>query len=684
MLCLFLRRKLHRRVGAACLALLALLAATPAAARVLEMRVAAVDATVATASGVDLRLDWPDGASEGALDLRVRRLEAPDYGMRFDAVRWRCALRRDGGIWRCRGGVSAAGGGPGHELAVAFSDAGLEGEFGRGERRVQVAQSAEAPGRLEILARHIPVAWMEAYLALLWEEGSFTAGRLDGRFQVDTGDTVAGRGELTIRELAFDTPDGQFAAEGLGASARIDYRGGARARLAVEGTLEGGDFLAGGFFVTLPDTPVAVALAGAQGADAGWRFDRLHWRDGRALDVRGELALAPDYGLDALALEIDSRHLASAGPRYLESVFGLVGLAGLQLNGGAHARLEMDAEGPVAAVLRLDDVGAGHPDGRFGSDGLDGTIAWSAAGERRGRLTWRGVSIHGIPILAADLDLRSVDGTLSLAEAADIEMLGGWLHLETLAITPPLRGRDTQGAFAMHLDGIDIAQLAAWLDWPPFTGRLDGRIPGVRYADGRLDFDGNLVLQLFDGTVQISHLMMERPFGVAPTLSANIAIDGLDLSALTGVFGFGEITGALDGRINGLRMVDWSVVAFDAHLHTDDAWRGRRLVSQRAVQDITAVGGGGGLIGGLQGMALGFFDDFRYRRIGIRCRLVNTVCHMGGIAPADAGSSEDGYTIVEGAGLPRLTVIGHRRLVDWPTLLERLRVATEGDGPTID
>ena len=51
-------------------------------------------------------------------------------------------------------------------------------------------------------------------------------------------------------------------------------------------------------------------------------------------------------------------------------------------------------------------------------------------------------------------------------------------------------------------------------------------------------------MQLFDGRCDVSALSMERPFGVAPTLSADIALDDLDLLALTEVFGFGSITGA--------------------------------------------------------------------------------------------------------------------------------------------
>ena len=65
-------------------------------------------------------------------------------------------------------------------------------------------------------------------------------------------------------------------------------------------------------------------------------------------------------------------------------------------------------------------------------------------------------------------------------------------------------------------------------------------------------------------------------------------------------------------------------------------------------------------------------------RIGLACRLRDNVCAMDGV-----GSAGDGYTIVEGSGLPRIQVVGFRRRVDWPTLVARLVAATEGQAPVV-
>src|SRR5690606_16538988 len=132
----------------------------------------------------------------------------------------------------------------------------------------------------------------------------------------------------------------------------------------------------------------------------------------------------------------------------------------------------------------------------------------------------------------------------------------------SLSLQPPATGERMQMRFGLTLEQLDISRIAEALDWPAFQGSLSGTIPDARYVDDRLEFDGGLSMQLFQGRVDISHLSLERPFGSAPSLSADIALDDLDLYALTEVFGFGSIQGRLDGRIDNLRLVGWRATAF--------------------------------------------------------------------------------------------------------------------------
>ncbi|MDE2316469.1 MAG: hypothetical protein KGK06_08695, partial [Xanthomonadaceae bacterium] len=211
------------------------------------------------------------------------------------------------------------------------------------------------------------------------------------------------------------------------------------------------------------------------------------------------------------------------------------------------------------------------------------------------------------------------------------------------------------------------------LGWPSFPGTLGGAIPSLRWVGNRMELDGGLSVNVFNGFVDVTRLSLQQPFGDAPILSGDISLKQLDLGALTSVFDFGSITGRLDGSIDNLSLVNWSPVAFDASLLANGGGR----ISQRAVNNLTTVGGGG-IAGGLQGAMLKLFKTFGYKRIGLNCTLRGAVCQMGGL-----GSEDGGYTIVEGSGLPHLQVIGHQTRVDWPTLVRRLREAVNGRAPVV-
>ncbi|MEO7258008.1 MAG: hypothetical protein ABIW35_00375, partial [Luteimonas sp.] len=380
-----------------------------------------------------------------------------------------------------------------------------------------------------------------------------------------------------------------------------------------------------------------------------------------------------DASLRALDLHLSSDDVSPLRERYLSGWLGLVGMADLELAGAFDADLRVEDGRLQRASANLREVDLRDPQGRFRFDGLSGTPRFSAGAPVSGELHWRGGQLYGLGFAAASLPIDSRDGALTLRDAVAVPMLGGNLRFDGVAIRPRSGDAGADIRFGLTLDGLDIGKLSQALGWPAFRGVLSGRIPNARYANERLDFDGGLSMRLFDGSVEVSQLSMERPFGVAPSLSADLVIDDLDLLALTEVFGFGSITGRLDGRIDDLRLVDWRATAFDAELHTDRKRGVRQRISQRAVQNISSVGDAS-FVNTLQGRLIGLFDDFGYSRIGIACRLANEVCEMGGLR--SAGNT---FTIVDGAGLPRLTVIGHNRLVDWPTLVERLVAVGKGD-----
>jgi hypothetical protein len=77
---------------------------------------------------------------------------------------------------------------------------------------------------------------------------------------------------------------------------------------------------------------------------------------------------------------------------------------------------------------------------------------------------------------------------------------------------------------------------------------------------------------------------------------------------------------------------------------------------------------------GLSAGVLSIFESFSYRRIELEIELDGNRAELGGLA-----REEGGYYLVQGAGLPRIDVIGRNRSVAWKDLLERLQqIRVEG------
>jgi hypothetical protein len=257
--------------------------------------------------------------------------------------------------------------------------------------------------------------------------------------------------------------------------------------------------------------------------------------------------------------------------------------------------------------------------------------------------------------LAQPLELPVLDGTLGIDD----------FQLE-FAEDAPLRWQ-VNGL----LEPVSLSQLSLALGWPELAGKLSGVIPNVRYNDGNLVVGGILLIRVFDGEVTLRNLTLEKPFGLVPRLQVDARADNIDLETLTRTFSFGKIEGRLNGRIEGLEMTSWRPVAFDAEFATPANDRSRHRISQRAVDNISSIGGAG-VGGALSRSFLRFFEDFPYDRLGIRCRLENGICDMGGIEPA-----AEGYYLVKGRFIPpRLDVIGFADRVNWDTLIAQIMAVT--------
>ncbi|MCA1805062.1 MAG: hypothetical protein LC646_06950, partial [Xanthomonadaceae bacterium] len=343
-----------------------------------------------------------------------------------------------------------------------------------------------------------------------------------------------------------------------------------------------------------------------------------------------------------------------------------------ELMGGLHYQ-----DGGIRQLrLELQDLSVDDPRDRFQVEGLAGRFDWADDDQKRNQqLRWTRAQLYRVALGALEVDILTRGRQVILAAPVRLPMLDGSLLVDHFELD---YGTSMAWSLDAALTPISMTALTQALDWPEMAGTLSGMIPSVRYVDGELQVGGTLLVGAFDGDITVRNLRMEQPLGVVPRLWADILIDRIDLETLTRTFSFGRIEGRLDGAVEGLRLEAWKPVAFDAWFATPEDDRTRQRISQRAVDNLTNIGGGG-VGGALSRGFLRFLEDFPYQAIGLRCRLENGICHMGGVAPA-----ERGYYLVKGRFLPpRIDVIGYEERVDWESLLERLRTVTAEEGPVV-
>ena len=688
-------RLLRQRRWLLLLLLLLLPSLFVAAVEQIELRLPQLDGLGLAVEGLDAGLTLqPDGAAGGWLELaslehaasgeRLRDLRLECHELEIESTRLACNRGRfELADWRgepLRGPFTLRYMPAGEHLQLSL------GPVTYAEATLLVAADYRA-GRweVELEVREITASRLQAVSGATLPEGiAIGAGHIDlqasARGQADRLQQL--ELGLQLRQGAFSNTSGLAAAEALSGRAglRLQHRDGNYSgdfRLA----LDGGGLYLDPVYTDFSARPLQLAgdLSLNPAADrVALNAVALEQTGTMDLTLAGELSLQPDTPLvQRLQLEAHRLDLAGFFPTYAGPWLAGTAFSELTARGELSGELSLHDDRLAGFDLKLDDVGVEDPAGRLSLNGIAGNLAWGRDGSPRTlRLGWQGGSLYRLSLGRADFHLRSEGNEYRLLEPAEVEVLDGRLLIDEWSLTDP-------GAEAMrwHIDAIltpvSMTRLTAALGWPRMQGQLSGVVPDLRYADGRLEVGGMLLVRVFDGAVRLRELRLEQPLGLVPQLNADIELDNLDLEQLTGTFAFGRIEGRLDGHIRGLWLQNWQPLAFDAALFTPEDDTSRHRISQRAVDNLSRIGGGVGQA--LSQTFLGLFEEFPYDRLGIRCRLRNGVCEMGGVAPA-----EEGYYLVRGTWLPpRINVIGYADAVDWTALLARLQAATAGGTPQI-
>lgn len=491
------------------------------------------------------------------------------------------------------------------------------------------------------------------------------AGTASGTLVLEASEARLRRLEarLQVEEGSFSDPTGLHAGEGLGARVELSWQAsttGGRFRVAV-------DWHAGGIFWQPLYLPSGVRLE-AQGETIAKTVTVSDFR--AEVAGVGRLEGQGTYRLDhrvPVAFVLQARRLDLGGlyQRFLAPLAPALQLADTTVAGSADLRLSFSEGRWETGDIVLHD--ARVEERRLTLEGLNGRIAWHANEPRAGWLRWREGRLLRVPFGPSTVRWQLFSGQARF-ETLEVPVLDGVLSLQDARVERSTQGWRWQVAGA--LSAVSMEALCEALGIPPMHGSLSAVVPRITYANALLAVDGALLFRVFDGTAVARNLRVVDPLGRVPRLSADLEMRRLDLDLLTRTFSFGSMEGRVDVDVTGLELVRWKPVRFDARLESSPGDY-PRTISQRAVENISALGGAGAAAA-LQRGFLRFFERFHYRRLGVTCRLAGGVCAMGGVAEAPGG-----YVIVEGGGIPAITVIGYNRAVGWSELLERLRRITQ-------
>lgn len=612
--------------------------------------------------GITLRLDGQ------ALSARIGEL---DIGAQhWSDVRLECpAVAVDGTRFQCPRATLSAGKAV-IPLSFRYDGAARQAELSiftdsRETWRLQAQQTNGRWNAVLTLANANP-SRVSAWLPAEWPRA--TTGAVNGSIRLENGRVEA---RLDVRQAAFGDASGLHAGEKVSGQLSLDAsRAGTGWQWRGQVVWDSGQvfwqpfyFPSGGHRLTargsLADGRLRVDDGELQLAGVGSARLSGGWRNG-GLD---------DFSLAASGFKLDGLYHLLLQPLLQKGSLGKLDAKGegdlvWQYRAGATTRFD----------VALREASLADKDGRFAFSGLNLRVPWGSGVTGDGELGWRGGHFFKVPLGATQTRVHSENGRLTLADFS-VPVLDGSLSVD--GFRAERVGDAWRWRFAGGVAPVSMERLSAALGLTPMHGALSAVVPAVNYDGEAVKVDGAVLVRAFDGTLVAKDIVLRDPFGPAPRLYADVDMRNLDLDLLTRTFSFGSMTGRVDASVSGLELSAWKPVRFDARVASSPGDYPRRI-SQRAVENISALGGAGAAAA-IQRSFLRFLKDFGYSRIGLSCKLVNGVCEMGGVE-----SSPQGYVIVKGGGVPAITVIGYNRQVGWDELLDRLnRIRQDGMKPIV-
>lgn len=505
-------------------------------------------------------------------------------------------------------------------------------------------------------------------------------GRVSARVRASLRAATQLDAEVQLSGFELSNAEGTIVAEQAEARAGISMTVGAdSSALELRLSSSAGQALVGPVLLDLRANPLELTAHGRLRSDT-LEIEAFQLEQAGLLRAHGAVTLrrGAQPEIARARLDVEELRFPAAYTSFLQIALAATEFGALRSSGHARGSLTVEDSSITGVDLELHDLDLADTRGKFFVADVNGAIHWIADGSAAvepSHLGWSGGGAYGLSGGAAEIGFTTHGRGFALLRPARLPVFDGAVAISALAVRE-FGLPEAEFDFDAQIEPIGMPHLSRAFGWPELSGQLSGRIPALEYRRGVLTVGGDIVARVFDGTITGSNFRLQDPLGPWPRLYADVRAHSLDLGLITQTFPIGTITGRLEGHLLGLELFAWSPVAFDALLRTPPGDRTSHRISARAVGNLANIGGGGGsVMQALQSGALRFFDEYRYAAIGIRCRLRDDVCLMGGIEPAGVG-----YYIVKGRGLPRIDIVGNTGRVNWRQLVSQVVAAMESEG----
>jgi hypothetical protein len=280
-----------------------------------------------------------------------------------------------------------------------------------------------------------------------------------------------------------------------------------------------------------------------------------------------------------------------------------------------------------------------------------------------------------LPAVKTTLSLWN--NALTFRQPIRLSIFGGILEISELAFGN-IVGNPQGLSLSLETKNLQLDRLTEALGWYRFGGTLSGSIPRIEWESGSLRSQGRIDVRVFGGRVQISELKVEDPFSSVPSIRLDARFRNIDLEQASRTFAFGRISGILEGTVDGLVVTAGQAAQFRADVHSVENSGVSQRISVESLNKLTVLSSGNDA-GALYGGIAGFFDSFRYSKLGFKAVLRNDKLTLQGVE-----SREDGEYLVVGSFLPpTVNVVSHTQTIAFSELLRRLeRIQQSGKEKT--